>query len=183
MKKKRVFGTGSELLVRHEVAHGVKYAFTNTGSAEAGFFNALVSENFRNTDHLLPFGFAKSQWRLIRTYGGSLGYGIDAAVGAQLGAPDRPVVCSLGNGAVMYSASGSWPMARYGLPVLTLVWNNLNSQTCGGFAGFAPLRRVRLAARAECPRGPMRIVFQRFRSRSTFRRGTKILLTVRPVVC
>jgi thiamine pyrophosphate-dependent acetolactate synthase large subunit-like protein len=89
----------------------------------------VVSENFRNTDHLFPFGLDKSQWSLIRTYGGSLGHGIGAAVGAQLGAPDRPVVCSLGDGAVMYSASGFWTMARYGLPILTLVWNNLNYQT------------------------------------------------------
>ena len=89
----------------------------------------VVSESFRNADHLMPFGFDKGQWRLIRTFGGSLGYGIGAAVGAQLGAPDRPVVCSLGDGAVMYSASGFWTMARYGLPILTLVWNNLNYQT------------------------------------------------------
>ena len=89
----------------------------------------IVSENFRNADHLMPFGFDKSQWSLIRTYGGSLGHGIGAAIGAQLGAPDRPVVCSLGDGAVMYSASGFWTMARYGLPILTLVWNNLNYQT------------------------------------------------------
>ena len=89
----------------------------------------VVSENFRNTDHLMPFGLDKNQWSLIRTYGGSLGHGIGAAVGAQLGAPDRPVVCSLGDGAVMYSASGFWTMARYGLPILTLVWNNLNYQT------------------------------------------------------
>jgi len=89
----------------------------------------VVSESFRNADHLMPFGFDKGQWGLIRTFGGSLGYGIGAAVGAQLGAPDRPVVCSLGDGAVMYSASGFWSMARYGLPILTLVWNNLNYQT------------------------------------------------------
>ena len=89
----------------------------------------LVSESFRNADHLMPFGFDKHQWRLVRTFGASLGYGIGAAVGAQLGAPDRPVVCSLGDGAVMYSASGFWTMARYGLPILTLVWNNLNYQT------------------------------------------------------
>jgi len=33
----------------------------------------------------MPFGFDKGQWRLIRTYGGSLGYGVGAAIGAQLG--------------------------------------------------------------------------------------------------
>jgi benzoylformate decarboxylase len=42
----------------------------------------VVSENFRAADHLMPFGFDKGQWRLIRTYGGSLGYGIGAAIGA-----------------------------------------------------------------------------------------------------
>jgi benzoylformate decarboxylase len=89
----------------------------------------IVSENFRSADHLMPFGFDKGQWQLIRTHGGSLGHGIGAAIGAQLGAPDHPVVCSLGDGAVMYSASGFWTMARYGLPILTLVWNNLNYQT------------------------------------------------------
>jgi benzoylformate decarboxylase len=89
----------------------------------------LVSENFRVADHLMPFGFEKDQWRLIRTFGGSLGHGIGAAIGAQLGAPDRPVVASLGDGAVMYSASGFWTMARYGLPILTIVWNNMDYQT------------------------------------------------------
>ena len=89
----------------------------------------VVSENFRAADHCLPFGFGKGQWRLVRTFGGSLGYGVGAAVGAQLGAPDRPVVCSLGDGAVMYGSSGFWSMARYSLPILTIVWNNLNYQT------------------------------------------------------
>jgi thiamine pyrophosphate-dependent acetolactate synthase large subunit-like protein len=89
----------------------------------------VVSENFRAADHLMPFGFDKGQWRQIRTFGGSLGYGVGASIGAQLGAPDRPVVCSLGDGAVMYGSSGFWTMARYGLPILTLVWNNLNYQT------------------------------------------------------
>ena len=89
----------------------------------------IVSESFRNADHLMPFGLDKNQWRLVRSFGASLGYGIGAAVGAQLGAPDRPCVCSLGDGAVMYSASGFWTMARYGLPILTIVWNNLNYQT------------------------------------------------------
>ena len=89
----------------------------------------IVSENFRAADHYMPFGFEKGQWRLVRTFGGSLGYGVGAAVGTQLGAPDRPVVCSLGDGAVMYGSSGFWTMARYSLPILTIVWNNRNYQT------------------------------------------------------
>ena len=47
---------------------------------------------------------------------------------------DRPVVCSIGDGAVMYQSSAFWSQARYGVPVLTVVWNNLNYQTVrGGF--------------------------------------------------
>ena len=37
MKKEKVIGTGGELLMHQLVAQGVEYAFTNTGSAEAGF--------------------------------------------------------------------------------------------------------------------------------------------------
>ena len=89
----------------------------------------LVSENFRAADHLMPFGYGDNDWRQVRTYGGSLGYGLGGAVGAQLGAPDRPVVLSIGDGSVMYSASGFWSMARYNLPILTVVWNNMQYQT------------------------------------------------------
>jgi benzoylformate decarboxylase len=89
----------------------------------------LVSENFRAADYLMPFGYGDDEWRLVRTYGGSLGYGVGGAIGAQLGAPDRPVVLSIGDGGVMYSASGFWTMARYSLPILTVVWNNMQYQT------------------------------------------------------
>ena len=60
--------------------------------------------------------------------GAGLGWGIGAATGAKLAAPDRQVVCSIGDGSVMYSASGFWTQARYGIPVLTVVWNNKNYQ-------------------------------------------------------
>jgi benzoylformate decarboxylase len=89
----------------------------------------LVSENFRAADYMMPFGYDDDEWRLVRTYGGSLGYGVGAAVGAQLGAPDRPVVLGIGDGGVMYSASGFWTMARYSLPILTVVFNNMQYQT------------------------------------------------------
>jgi benzoylformate decarboxylase len=61
--------------------------------------------------------------------GNSLGWGVGAAVGAKLAAPDRQVVLSIGDGSLMYSAAGFWTMARYEVPVLTVVWNNHNYQT------------------------------------------------------
>jgi thiamine pyrophosphate-dependent acetolactate synthase large subunit-like protein len=66
--------------------------------------------------------------------GGSLGWGVGAAVGAKLAAPQRQVVLSIGDGSVMYSAAGFWTMARYQVPVLTVVWNNRNYQTVRGAA-------------------------------------------------
>jgi benzoylformate decarboxylase len=77
----------------------------------------------------MPFGYGDEDWSLVRTSGGSLGYGLGGAVGAQLAAPDRPVVLSIGDGGVMYSSAGFWTMARYSLPILTVVWNNMNYQT------------------------------------------------------
>ncbi len=89
----------------------------------------VVSENFRAADHLMPFGYGDEDWRLVRTYGGSLGFGLGGAIGAQLGDPSRPVVLSIGDGSVMYSSSGFWTMARYSLPILTVIWNNMQYQT------------------------------------------------------
>ena len=43
MERKTVIGTGGELLVHQLLAQGVEYAFTNTGSAEVGFFNGLLA--------------------------------------------------------------------------------------------------------------------------------------------
>ena len=91
--------------------------------------SVAVSENFSPSDQFMPFGFDADDWKLVRTYGGSLGYGLGGAVGAQLAHPDRPVVLSIGDGSVMYSAAGLWTMARYGLPIITVVWNNLQYQT------------------------------------------------------
>ena len=42
-KAKQVVGTGGELLMHQLVAQDVDYAFTNTGSAEAGFFDAFLT--------------------------------------------------------------------------------------------------------------------------------------------
>ncbi len=91
----------------------------------------FVNENFTADHSPISFGFRASHnekvW--IGTSGGSLGWGVGAAIGAKLGRPELPVVLSIGDGSVMYSASAFWSMARYGVPVLTIVWNNYNYQT------------------------------------------------------
>ena len=60
-----------------------------------------------------------------RSGGGSLGWGVGAAIGAKIAVGHaRPVVLHLGDGALTYSASGFWTMARYRTPILTIVSNN-----------------------------------------------------------
>jgi benzoylformate decarboxylase len=89
----------------------------------------VVSENITGKYESFRFGFREDEQMYLGTSGSSLGWGIGAATGAKLAAPDRQVICSIGDGSVMYSASGFWTQARYHIPVLTVVWNNRNYQT------------------------------------------------------
>ncbi|MPZ80151.1 MAG: benzoylformate decarboxylase [Actinophytocola sp.] len=61
---------------------------------------------------------------LLSTGGGALGYGLPAAVGAALGAPDRKVVAVLGDGSSMYSIQALWTAAREHLPVTFVIVDN-----------------------------------------------------------
>jgi benzoylformate decarboxylase len=89
----------------------------------------VVSENLTGRYGAFPFGFRPGEPMWLGNTGNSLGWGVGAATGAKLAAPDRQVVCSIGDGSLMYSAAGFWTQARYGIPVLTVVWNNRNYQT------------------------------------------------------
>lgn len=92
----------------------------------------LVTENapgLAGKHDFLSYGPGADQKQNIGHGGGSLGWGVGAAVGAKLAAPDRQVVLSIGDGSLMYSAGGFWSMARHSTPVLTVVWNNHNYQT------------------------------------------------------
>jgi thiamine pyrophosphate-dependent acetolactate synthase large subunit-like protein len=95
--------------------------------------NALmVTENapgLAGKHDFLSYGPNPEQKQNIGHGGGSLGWGVGASVGAKLAAPDRQVVLSIGDGSLMYSASGFWSMARHQTAVLTIVWNNHNYQT------------------------------------------------------
>ena len=57
---------------------------------------------------------------------GGLGWGLGAALGAKLAAPDKLVVATLGDGAYMFANPmvGHWVSGKHGLPILTIVFNN-----------------------------------------------------------
>ncbi|PXX10329.1 benzoylformate decarboxylase [Mycolicibacterium moriokaense] len=56
--------------------------------------------------------------------GGGLGYGLPAAVGAQLASPDRPVVALMGDGSMHYAITALWSAVRYQIPVTVVVASN-----------------------------------------------------------
>jgi benzoylformate decarboxylase len=55
---------------------------------------------------------------------GGLGWAMPAAVGIKLAQPDRPVVCVIGDGSVMYSVQALWSAVQERAAVLFLVLNN-----------------------------------------------------------
>ena len=64
-----------------------------------------------------------------RSGGGSLGFGVGAAIGAKIAVGrERPVILHLGDGALGYSAMGFWTMARYNTAMLIVVSNNESYQ-------------------------------------------------------
>jgi len=67
-------------------------------------------------------GAPKHDWLTLT--GGAIGYGIPAAVGAAVAAPDRPVLCLESDGSAMYTISGLWTQAREKLNVTTVIYNN-----------------------------------------------------------
>lgn len=56
--------------------------------------------------------------------GGGLGFAAAASVGLKLASPDRPVVCVVGDGSLMYGLQALWSAARYGAAVTYVVLNN-----------------------------------------------------------
>ena len=55
-----------------------------------------------------------------------LGWGLGAALGAKLAAPDKTVVCCVGDGAYIFGTptAAHWTARAHNLPVLSIVFNN-----------------------------------------------------------
>ena len=83
----------------------------------------MVQESSTARTALMALGHGGMTW--TRSGGGSLGFGVGAAIGAKIAVGrERPVVLNLGDGALGYSAVGFWTMARYNTAVLTVVSAN-----------------------------------------------------------
>ena len=102
-----------------------------TSASAADVIGALMPERAivvdeSNTSGLLlaqtTAGAPAHDWLTLT--GGAIGYGIPAAVGAAVAAPDRPVLCLESDGSAMYTISGLWTQARENLDVTTVVYDN-----------------------------------------------------------
>lgn len=73
------------------------------------------------------------------TTSGGLGYGMAAAVGAQLAHPARPVVAVIGDGSAQYAIPALWTAAAYRVPVTFVILTNRAYAVLKWFAGGAPM--------------------------------------------
>jgi benzoylformate decarboxylase len=121
---RRLIGREEELVLEHERDPIVHPSVLGAHLAEVLPRDAvMVHESSTARMALLPLGHGGITW--TRSGGGSLGWGVGAAIGAKIAAGrERPVVLHLGDGALTYSAAGFWTMARYNTAVLTIVSNN-----------------------------------------------------------
>ena len=67
-------------------------------------------------------GSAPHSW--LNIMGGAIGFGLPGAVGAAIGAPERPVIVLEGDGSGMYTLQALWTMARESLNVKVVVMAN-----------------------------------------------------------
>ena len=89
--------------------------------------DAIVVEEVGTEDWVLrSFSFGDGRKSKIgRTMGRSLGWGVGASIGVKLARPDQQVVSLQGDGGFLYGQSDAfWSMARYEVPVLTIICNN-----------------------------------------------------------
>lgn len=66
--------------------------------------------------------------RHLISSGGSLGWGIGAAIGAKLGAPDKQVVALVGDGSYQFAVQALWTAKRFEVPMIVVIFNNLGYQ-------------------------------------------------------
>ena len=101
-----------------------------TGSA-AAVVGALLPERAIVVDEANTAGLSLPQatagapahdW--LPLTGGAIGFGMPAAIGAAIAAPDRPVLSLQADGSAMYTISALWTQARENLDVTTVIYNN-----------------------------------------------------------
>ena len=88
--------------------------------------NTIVSTSSGNTQAQLfqEFAFTRGQKHLTSGGFSTMGWAFPAAMGAKLAAPDKPVVCLLGDGDFLMTMQELSTMAQYDIPIVVVLANN-----------------------------------------------------------
>ncbi len=102
-----------------------QYLTTCVRDALAGEDALFLSEAITNYEVVAEHLRASRPGSLIGSGGGSLGWAGGGAV-AKLAAPDKTVVCLVGDGSFLFGvpSSSQWVARRYRTPALTVIYNN-----------------------------------------------------------
>jgi acetolactate synthase-1/2/3 large subunit len=86
---------------------------------------AIVSDEAITSGAALPAstaGAPRHDWLTLT--GGAIGQGLPVAVGAAVASPGRPVISLQADGSALYTMQSLWTMAREGLDVTVILFNN-----------------------------------------------------------
>ena len=87
--------------------------------------NAIIADEANTSGVLVPQATAGAPPHDVLTLtGGAIGQGLPVAVGAAVACPDRPVLALEAEGSAMYTIQSLWTMAREGLDVTVVIFNN-----------------------------------------------------------
>jgi acetolactate synthase-1/2/3 large subunit len=87
--------------------------------------NAIISDEAQTSGIKLSTCTAGAPRHDVLTLtGGAIGQGLPVALGAATASPDRPVLALVGDGSAMYTIQALWTIAREGLDVTTVIFNN-----------------------------------------------------------
>jgi benzoylformate decarboxylase len=84
----------------------------------------VIDEAISSSRALLRHTAFHDDVQLYKTNGGSLGWGLPAAVGAKIARPDRAVVAVIGDGSFHFTPQALWTAARENAPVVAIVVDN-----------------------------------------------------------
>jgi benzoylformate decarboxylase len=87
--------------------------------------NAIIVDEAGSVGGMHLFDFNPLGGReYFRRFGGHLGGGVGRAAGVKLARPKQQVICLVGDGAFIFGPTALWNMARLGLGVIVVVYNN-----------------------------------------------------------
>ncbi|WP_298862125.1 acetolactate synthase large subunit [uncultured Sulfitobacter sp.] len=92
----------------------------------------VVDESVTSGRAFSPATRAARRHTWLNNCGGSIGYGMPAAIGAAVACPDRKVMCMTGDGSAMYTVQSLWTMAREKLDITVLIFANRSYQILRG---------------------------------------------------